>query len=59
MEAGDAGDPFLIFLGVVSLPADAGEQQPVLAVVDDAQWLDDASAAALQFLAHRICDSGG
>ena len=54
MEAGDAGDRFLIFLGVLSLLADAGEQQPVLVVVDDAQWLDDASAAALQFVARRI-----
>jgi DNA-binding CsgD family transcriptional regulator len=54
MEAGDAGDRFLIFLGVLSILADAGEQQPVLALVDDAQWLDDASAAALQFVARRI-----
>jgi len=54
MEAGDAGDRFLIFLGALSLLADAGEQQPVLVVVDDAQWLDDASAAALQFVARRI-----
>ena len=54
MEAGDAGDRFLIFLGVLSLLADAGEHQPVWVVVDDAQWLDDASAAALQFVARRI-----
>ncbi|MFZ2016096.1 MAG: AAA family ATPase [Nocardioides sp.] len=54
MEAGDAGDRFLIFLGVLSPLADAGERQPVLVVVDDAQWLDDASAAALQFVARRI-----
>ena len=54
MEAGDAGDRFLIFLGVLSLLADAGERQPVLVVVDDAQWLDEASAAALQFVARRI-----
>src|SRR6478609_6552687 len=51
---GEAGDRFLIFLGVLSLLADAGEQKPVLVVVDDAQWLDDASAAALQFVARRI-----
>lgn len=54
MEAGDAGDRFLIFLGALSLLADAGDQQPVLVVVDDAQWLDEASAAALQFVARRI-----
>jgi DNA-binding CsgD family transcriptional regulator len=54
MEDGDAGDRFLIFLGVLSLLSDAAEQQPVLVVIDDAQWLDDASAAALQFVARRI-----
>jgi hypothetical protein len=54
MEAGDAGDRFLIFLGVLSVLADAAEHQPVLVVVDDAQWLDDASAAALRFVARRI-----
>jgi len=54
MEAGDAGDRFLTFLAVLSLLADAGGQRPVLVVVDDAQWLDDASAAALQFVARRI-----
>ena len=54
IEVGDAGDRFLIFLGVLSLLADAAEQQPVLVVIDDAQWLDDASAAALQFVARRI-----
>jgi len=54
MEAGEAGDRFLIFLGVLSLLADAAEQQPVWVSIDDAQWLDDASATALQFLARRI-----
>jgi DNA-binding CsgD family transcriptional regulator len=54
LEAGDAGDRFLVFLGALSLLASAAEESPVLAVVDDAQWLDDASAAALQFMARRI-----
>lgn len=53
-EAGDAGDRFLVFLGALSLLAEAAGESPVLAVVDDAQWLDDASAAALQFVARRI-----
>ena len=48
------GDRFLIFLGVLSLLADVAEQQPVVVVADDAQWLDEASAAALLFVARRL-----
>ncbi|MEX5721863.1 AAA family ATPase, partial [Geodermatophilus maliterrae] len=53
-EAEGEGDRFLAFLGTLSLLADAAEQSPVLAVVDDAHWLDDASAAALLFVARRL-----
>jgi DNA-binding CsgD family transcriptional regulator len=54
VESGDAGDRFLVFLGALSLMAEASVERPVLAVVDDAHWLDDASSAALQFVARRI-----
>jgi DNA-binding CsgD family transcriptional regulator len=53
-EAEGGGDRFLTFLGTLSLLADAAEEAPVLAVVDDAHWLDDASAAALLFAARRL-----
>jgi DNA-binding CsgD family transcriptional regulator len=53
-EAEGEGDRFLAFLGTLSLLADAAEETPVLAVVDDAHWLDDASAAALLFAARRL-----
>src|SRR3954470_749177 len=53
-EAEGTGDRFLAFLGTLSLLADAADESPVLAVVDDAHWLDDASAAALLFAARRL-----
>ena len=34
--------------------AEAAEQRPLLAVVDDAHWLDHASARALAFVARRL-----
>src|SRR4051794_33936296 len=53
-EAEGEGDRFLVFLATLSLLADAAEEQPILAVVDDAHWLDDASAAALLFAGRRL-----
>jgi DNA-binding CsgD family transcriptional regulator len=51
---GGGNDRFVVFLAVLSALAEASEQAPVLAVVDDAHWLDDASAAALLFVARRL-----
>jgi hypothetical protein len=53
-EAEGQGDRFLVFLGTLSLLAQAAEAAPILAVIDDAHWLDEASAAALLFVARRL-----
>jgi DNA-binding NarL/FixJ family response regulator len=45
---------FRISLGVLGLLAEVAEERPVLCVVDDAQWLDQASADALLFAARRF-----
>ena len=47
-------DPLLLGLGVLSRLADVADDQPVLCVVDDAQWLDRASAQTLAFVARRL-----
>ena len=53
-EADGEGDRFAVFLATLSLLAAAAEESPVLVVVDDVHWLDDASAAALLFVARRL-----
>ncbi len=48
------GDRFRVFLGTLNIFSAAAEMQPVVAVIDDAHWPDEASAAALLFAARRL-----
>lgn len=54
LEAGGTPDRFLVAAAVLDLLAAGAEDRPVLAVVDDAQWIDGASQDALLFVARRL-----
>ena len=54
LSSGDAPDRFLVALATLSLLAQVAEERPLLCVVEDAQWLDDASGQVLGFVARRL-----
>jgi AAA ATPase domain len=54
LVTGPAPGPLPVGLAVLGLLSEAADQQPLLCVIDDAQWLDDASGAALAFVARRL-----
>ncbi|HYZ62449.1 MAG TPA: AAA family ATPase [Acetobacteraceae bacterium] len=54
LTVGPAPDRFLVGLAVLSLMSEVADERPLVCLVDDAQWLDQASAQALAFAARGL-----
>src|SRR5262249_1957721 len=54
LSTGPPPNAFLVGLAALGLLSEVGEKHPLVCVVDDAQWIDQASAQALEFGAHRL-----
>jgi DNA-binding CsgD family transcriptional regulator len=54
LSTGETPDRFLLGLAVLRLLSDVAEEQPLVCIVDDAQWVDRASLQILTFVARRL-----
>ncbi|MEV0445672.1 AAA family ATPase [Streptomyces spectabilis] len=53
-RGGECPDRFLIGVATLTLLSELATEQPLLITVDDAQWLDEPTAACLAFVARRV-----
>ena len=54
LSSGARPDRFLVGLALLSLLSDGADEEPLLCLIDDAQWLDQSSAQVLAFVARRL-----
>jgi DNA-binding CsgD family transcriptional regulator len=54
LETGNPPDRFVVGLAVLSLLADLSVERPLVCLVDDAQWLDEATSQVLAFVGRRL-----
>ncbi|MFF5075545.1 AAA family ATPase [Actinoplanes sp. NPDC000266] len=54
LSAGQPPERLLVGLAVLRLLAEAASEQPLVCIVDDAHWIDAASAVILGFVARRL-----
>jgi DNA-binding CsgD family transcriptional regulator/tetratricopeptide (TPR) repeat protein len=54
LSAARVEDRFLVSVAVLGLLTAVADDEPLLCVIDDAHWLDGASAEALVFVARRL-----
>jgi hypothetical protein len=54
IRSGCAPDRFLVGLAVLGLLSEGAADQPLLCLIDDAQWLDQAPAQPLALVVRRL-----
>ena len=54
LVSGEPPESFLVALAALNLLAQAAEDRPLLCIVDDVQWLDQATAQVLGFVGRRL-----